>query len=302
MKISKVDIMRGFNQVAFNVRRKSPEILLIGGIVGGVAATVLACRATLKADSVTIELKDKVEKIHDCMANETLKERGEYSDTDGKNDLRIVYAKAALQYAKLYAPAAFVGTVSIAAILGSHNIISKRYVAISAAYATLDQSFKDYRGRVIERYGEEIENEIRYNIKSETVMETVTNEKGKTKEVKKEEKVAGENTSPYAGFYRTSQKNEEFVRTTLNMEESYANDCLRSTGHLFLNDVYKRLGIPETKAGQMVGWRYDLKNPTGDNKIDFNIIKTSTRNVKTGELEAAWLIDFNVDGNIWESM
>ena len=84
-----------------------------------------------------------------------------------------------------------------------------------------------------------------------------------------------------------------FLRT----EQQYANDRLRAVGHLFLNEVYDRLDIPKTKAGQIVGWVYDPKNPKGDNFVDFGMCEM-LRQTDDGEREPVILLDFNVDGNI----
>ena len=88
----------------------------------------------------------------------------------------------------------------------------------------------------------------------------------------------------------------------LKSEQNYANDRLKARGYLFLNEVYERLGIPPTKAGQIVGWVYDPNNPNhnGDNYVDFglyNIHKEKTRDFVNG-YEEVILLDFNVDGPI----
>ena len=84
------------------------------------------------------------------------------------------------------------------------------------------------------------------------------------------------------------------------MTQEFANEKLRLKGHLFLNDVYDMLDIPRTKAGQIVGWVYDEKNPVGDNYVDFGIYELysdANRRFVNG-LEPVILLDFNVDGNI----
>ena len=61
---------------------------------------------------------------------------------DGKKDLVIIYAKTGFELAKLYAPSVLLGVASITSILASNNILRKRNVALTAAYATLDKCFK----------------------------------------------------------------------------------------------------------------------------------------------------------------
>ena len=81
-----------------------------------------------------------------------------------------------------------------------------------------------------------------------------------------------------------------------------ANQKLQTQGYLFLNDVYKMLGFKPTKAGHVVGWIYDEKHPIGDNYVDFGIYdieNEATRRFMNG-LEQNVILDFNVDGNIYD--
>ena len=64
------------------------------------------------------------------------------------------------------------------------------------------------------------------------------------------------------------------------------------------------IGIPKTKAGQIVGWIYDEKNPVGDNFVDFGIydVNNEAKRDFVNGYERSILLDFNVDGNIWDKM
>lgn len=304
--MKKVNVMRLINQVGFKIQKHSPEILLIGGVTGVVGAAVMACMATTKISEITEPMREDLEKIHDCMKNTTLIESGEYSEADGKNDLKIVYAKNAVKFAGLYGPSVIIGAVSITAILASNNVLKKRNVALAAALTTVDKSFKEYRNRVSERFGADVEKEIRYNIKAHAFEETETDAKGKEKKVAKTAQVSElEGYSCYAKFFDASskawEKNADFNRMFLQQEEDYQNAVLRSRGHVFLNEVYERLGLEPTKAGQVVGWKLD--NPDGDNFISFGIFETNKANRDfVNGFEPVILLDFNVDGNIWDAM
>lgn len=308
--MKKLEIMntlsRKFGKTGLKLKKHSPEILVGVGIVGVVSSTIMACKATTKLDEVLAEPKDKIEKIHELMENPDMVPDGkEYTEEDGKKDLTIMYTQSAIKVIRLYAPAVALGTLSIAAILGGHHILRKRNVALAAAYATIDKSFKDYRGRVIERFGAELEKELKYNIKAAEVEETVVDEKGKEKKVKNTVNVADPNVySEYSKFFDEScpgfTKDPEYNLMFLKDQQRYANDLLKSKGYLFLNDVYEMLGIPRTQAGQIVGWIYDEKNPIGDNFVDFGIYdlhKEANRDFVNG-YERVILLDFNVDGDI----
>lgn len=290
-------------KMGFQIKKHSPEILLAAGIVGGVISAVMACKATTKLSTILAKSSDELDAIHDCEKNETLAE--DYTKDDAKKDLAIVYAKTGVAIAKLYAPAVVLGTLSITSVLASHNILHKRNVAMAAAYATVDKAFKDYRARVVERFGEAVDHELRYDIKAKKFEETVTDEKGKEKTVKNKVSVSGiDGYSDYARFFdeynRYWEKDAEYNKMFLRREQAYANDILKSRGHLFLNEVYERLGFPLTKAGQVVGWKYNPDNPTGDNYVDFGMYDTNREAARDfiNGYERAILLDFNVDGPI----
>ena len=117
-----------------------------------------------------------------------------------------MYTQSALKIAKLYAPSVALGVLSITAILTSNNIFRKRNIALAAAYTAVDKSFKEYRGRVVDRFGKELDNELRYNIKAKEVEEKVVDEKtGKEKTVKKTVNVSElDQYSDYAKFFDES--------------------------------------------------------------------------------------------------
>lgn len=295
---------RNFGKLKLGFVKHSPEILIGAGVVGVVTSAVLACKATTKLDSIMSQAKKDVEQIKYAAEHpEGLPEK--YTKEDSKKDLTIVYARTGLKLAKLYAPALTLGALSITCILASNNIMRKRNVALAAAYTTVDRGFKDYRNRVVERFGEELDKELKYNLKNAEVEETVVDEKGKEKTVKKTVKVADPNEySEFARFYDDAcdgwQKDSEHNLWYLKQQQNYANDLLRTRGYLFLNEVYDMLGIPRTKAGQIVGWVYDEKNPKHDNFVDFGIFditKEGSRDFVNG-YERTILLDFNVDGPI----
>lgn len=295
---------RNFGKLKLGFVKHSPEILIGAGVVGVVTSAVLACKATTKLDSIMSQAKKDVEQIRYAAEHpEELSEK--YTKEDSKKDLTIVYARTGLKLAKLYAPALTLGALSITCILASNNIMRKRNVALAAAYTTVDRGFKDYRNRVVERFGEELDKELKYNLKNAEVEETVVDEKGKEKTVKKTVKVADPNEySEFARFYDDAcdgwQKDSEHNLWYLKQQQNYANDLLRTRGYLFLNEVYDMLGIPRTKAGQIVGWVYDEKNPKHDNFVDFGIFditKEGSRDFVNG-YERTILLDFNVDGPI----
>lgn len=303
---NKTEIMKSVNGVAsktvMKLKKHSPEILVVAGIAGTVVSAVLACKATTKVAEILDETKGTLDTIHDGMETGAINGQ-EYTTEDGKKDTVVVYAQTGMKLAKLYAPAIILGTLSITSILASNNILRKRNVALGAAYAAIDKSFKEYRGRVIERFGEQVDTELKYGIKAKKFEEIeVDPETGKEKKVKKTVMVADPNLqSDYAVYFdsksRNYETNPDYNRMFLKAQQAFANDKLQTRGHLFLNEVLDDLDLPRTPAGQIVGWTKD--GPDG--YVNFRIVEVE-RETEDGRHEPALLLDFNVEGNIWKKM
>ena len=296
-----------YNGVKGKVEKHSPEILMGVGVVGVVTGTVMACRATLKLNDILEEAQETRDKIKEVASNPNYEDK--YTEEDAKKDLAVNYIQTGVKVAKLYAPAVAVGVAGVGCVLASHDIMKKRNVALSAAYLTVDKSFKEYKQRVVDRFGEEVEKEIRYGIKAEEIVETVTDEEGNETTVTETVKTMNPTLySDYARFFDEAspcwQNDPEYNLMFLRAQQQYANDLLRAKGRLFLNDVYEMLGLEKSKAGQIVGWVYDRENPNGDNFVDFGIYDMSKERVRAfvNGYETNILLDFNVDGNIWDLM
>lgn len=315
-----VKSMNGFlSKTSFQLKKHSPEILVVAGVIGVVTSAVMACKATTKVDKIVENTKNDIDKVH--TATETgVTEAGEsYSVEDSKKDLTIIYVQTGVKFAKLYGPSVVLGALSITSILASNNILRKRNVALGAAYAAIDKGFKEYRSRVIERFGEEVDRELKYNLKAKKFDETVIDEEtGKEKKVKKNGFVVSPaDISGYARFFEKYtqdedgnsilnphwESNNEYNLMFIKAQERYANDLLKAKKRVFLNEVYEMLGLPRTKAGQIVGWVYNPENPKGDNYIDFGLYSDNlSYSDYVNGFDQAILLDFNVDGNIWDLM
>lgn len=300
-------ISRNLSRANLQLKKHSPEIMLVTGIVTGVAAAVMACNATTKVNDILEEAKTNIDAVHDVLADESIPAE-KYSEEDGKKDLAIIYAQTGVKFIKLYGPSIALGIFSVTNILASHNIMRKRNIALAAAYTAVDTGFKEYRGRVVDRFGKELDRELRYNIKAKEVEEVVVDEKGKEKTVKKTIEVVDPSQNFYSDYARCFDdgctgwtKDPEYNLMFLRQQQNYANELLKARGHLFLNEVYYMLGIPKTKAGQVVGWIYDENDPNmGDGYVDFGIYdlyKEGSRDFVNGHERSIWL-DFNVDGVI----
>lgn len=309
----KFEIKKMINKVKFNVVKHSPEILMGIGIAGVITSTVLACRSTLKVKDILEDKDTNMNNVKEVLAEG----REDYTEEDARKDKTIIMTTTAIRIMKLYAPSVIIGAGSIACLLESHNVMRNRNAGLAAALAATTESFKQYRERVTAKYGDEVDKEMRYGIKKE--------KKEKDGKKTKEDIVVGCDEKELSGYARYFNENNinwtddpQYNMMFLRQNQNWANDKLISQGYLYLNDVYDALGFPKTKAGQVVGWVYDPKNnERGDNYIDFGIYDLNVRGYRDemandtiaeerqdfiNGYRNSILLDFNVDGNIWETM
>lgn len=291
----KIDISKIAIPTKLFLKKHTPEILVFLGVGGAVGGGVMACQATYRhLDEV---LTDHVVRAENAREN-----------PENKKELARVYFRTGWNLARLYGPSLTVEALSVAGILAGNNILRKRNVALAAAYAAVDQGFRDYRGRVVEHFGEETDKELRYGLHKEKIEETVVDENGKKKKVKREITVAdGGAPSDYARFFtkgeaKAAEGIDSYDLFYLRSQQELANHMLRAKGFLFLNDIYEMLGIDPSIPGQMVGWVYDQNEETsGDNYVDFRIQEVyRKKSDEPGDYEKVFLIDPNVDGGILE--
>lgn len=304
--MNKEKITRNFYKLMFKAKKQAPEVFIVAGIGGAVVSTVLACKATLKVHDVLDEAKDNIDKVHQTLDNPEYAEK--YTKEDSTKDLMIIYAKTGKDLAKLYGPSIIVGVLSLTSIIYSHDLLKKRNVALAAAYATVDKSFKQYRQRVVERFGDTVDKSLRFNSNETTICkETDKDENDQTKD--KEAKIDCSHISPseYAIIFDEGNMGWEpdyiYNMAHLRAQQSFANNKLRTQGYLFLNDVYDMVGHSRTKAGQVVGWAYDPKNDNLQNVIDFGLDAFEKYYEMECAEEASYkpagiLLDLKPDGNI----
>lgn len=291
------------------LKAHSPEILVAVGTVGVVVSAVLACRATLKARDILDNTRNALDDIHEVSAKANAGElQIEYSENDRKKAVTLTCIKMGMAITRLYAPSVILGTLSLTSILTSHRILRKRNVALAAAYTAIDTGFKQYRSRVIERFGDEIDKELKYGIKEQTFNEKVSDDSGNEIERETTIKVVDPNADcdEYTRFFDENSRNwvsnSEYNLSFLKAQEAYFNQKLIAEGYVFLNDVFDTLDLKESSLGQIVGWIYDPENPEhkGDNYIDFGIFdcnRPETMDFVNG-YRSTVLLNFNVDGPI----
>lgn len=291
------DLANRVGRGLLHAQKNSPHLLFGVGVVGVVATAVLASKATLKLDEVLNDTQKDLEMAKLVLEDNSDNER--YTEDDYTKDVLLIQVKGAVKVAKLYAPALIAGGLSVAALTGSHVILTQRNLAVTAAYAALEKGYREYQQRVINELGEDRERELRYETVEKSTKTTVDGKSKTTKSL-----VPSGEHSMYARFFDEYNKNwcqtPEYNRMFLQSQQNWANELLKARGHVFLNEVYDMLGLDRSKAGQVVGW---VNNGSGDGYIDFGLFQDNERaRMFVNGLEPSILLDFNVDGVIYDKI
>lgn len=310
------------------ISKHSPTLCLVFGIGGVVAGTVLACNAVLKVKDKIDDRDEKIKELKESYAPQleeittvegeeatltTVSEDNDIFESKAfKKDLFKIHAKTYLSIGADFAPALLCTGGGIALLINGHKVLNKRYLTMSAAYMGLNYEFQEYRKGVCERFGPEVDQEIRYGVKR--INYSFSNQDGTTEEkemlVTDISKYGETSLSTRVLFDETSaywssdpQYNLDLITLTIHN----ANEMLANRGPggvMFLNEVLDMLDLPRTPAGQMLGWKYD---PDITCKIDAGIYNRAHTmdqgviNFLDGDEPNIWL-DFNVDGNVLESI
>lgn len=293
MKLIPGSMGRTTGRALLRAKKNSPTIFFVGGIVGVVGSTIMACRATLQLEHILSTANSDVDEVKQkYMKLDTEELIDPSTETQYRKELAKVYATTAMRITRLYGPSVAVGGISIAALTGSHISLTRRNAALAAAYTVVAKAFDEYRERVRTEIGDDKEQLLYRGF----VKEEIVNEEGKKEKVLV---VPSGQSSPYARLFDESspkwQKGAGLNRFFIQTQERFANEKLRAQGHLFLNEVYDSLGFERSPEAQMVGWVY--KNDEGDGYVDFGLLEDENIRFMNDSEPCIWL-DFNVDGPI----
>lgn len=305
-------ITRTVSKGIYILKDHAPEILAVTGSVASVGAIVCAIKETPKATQIMDEHKKNIENVHAVIKSADESEDIEYSSDDEKKDLFIIYSKTGLNLVKNYWPMLLLEGISIACTLSGAYTSRKRYSSLLTTAVAMEAIHKKYRENVVERFGEETDNELRHGIKTKAKEYVIKDKNGKeikVKEVCREKskydthdditRIFDEINA--AGTYsRDAYANRSFI---LGVEQ-WANNLLVTRGWVYLNEVYEKLGLPQSRAGHNLGWVYK-DHSTDDvskhhNRVVISFVGYDGNSAKDFEngLEPSVILDFNVDGYI----
>lgn len=280
--------------LTIKLSKHSPEIFLGVGAASVIGGVVLACKTTW--DKLPDRINEKDDELIEAIVPTSAEKTAAYS-------------RMALKIARDYAPSALLVVGGIGLMAGGHRQLRTRLAAVGAAYATLDEAYSSYRARVIEDYGADVDRKFRLGIRDEEVVVGKRKTKnGKEKDVVEVHEAVhadGSGYSLYARYFDQFNSDEhtadqEYNWDFLRIKQGICNERFQRQGYLFLNDVYRELGFKEVPEGQLVGWMKGM----GDDYVDFGLMEArnaSARDyVNNNGKESCFVLDFNVDGLMWD--
>ena len=281
MKYVPKAVTRAVGRTVLKTQKNSPTILFVAGVTGAVTATVLACRATLKAQPVVDHMKK------DLIDVDVIQSRRQVDQEEARKQRQHIMVNAAIEVTKLYGPSIGLGVVSVFCLTKSHRQLTQRNAALTGAYVSLQQFLDGYRARVRKEVGEEREKNLYHASTPIEVVETTG------KGSKKNTIMRPTQTGPYAVMWdgRSSvfQPSPEYNIHFIKLQEQHLTDKLRAQGYLFLNQVLEAFDLPVTPHGQLVGWIIP-----SDRSDDFVEIKWT----ELYNQQRSMMLDFNVAGDV----
>lgn len=296
-----MSITTAFYTGVARISKHAPTILSVTASAGVIATGYLAWKAGTRFEDV--EGRDW-DRRKECLRNADTIPDEDVPKIERKN--RILFI---LDTVRTVAPAAIVGAATITMIYFSNSISKKRLAAMGAAYATLQTAFDGYKRTMVEALGKESVDKI-LKPKLPNVgksAEEILSSDNKSDAANVSDAVVNslKALSPYARIIAEESStcwdpNEDYTSQNLTAVQLWANRRLERKGHLFLNEVFDQLGLSRTREGAVVGW---LKNGEGDNYVSFGDFDASIYRVPSDDytrVDSNFIVDFNVDGVIWD--
>lgn len=282
------NITRIVRKTALKLEKHAPKILFVAGVVGFGATVVTAARAGAQTAPDIQELKDSVEEIEKQFPP---------NSAERSQIIRKVYSEQGVKIAKAYILPAALGVVSVVCLTKSHNLLTSRNVALTAAFGSLEKAYREYRQRVVDRYGLAADTQIAHDIQTREVVRYDDDGNPVVDNIAMPNKDAN---SIYSFMFDESNrcwsKDPGYNASFLENQQKWWNVELRSKGFVFLNDVLKNLGYEPTVEGQLVGWMYD---GDGDGFIDFGFNRYPSF---VAGYERSVRLDFNAEGIILDKI
>lgn len=194
------------------LKRNASTILTCVSAAGVVSTTYLAVKATPKAIKILEQAEQK---------------KGE----------RLTNSEVVVSVVPIYLPSIISGTVTIVSIFGANILNKRQQAALTSAYALLSNSYKEYKDKVAELYGDDIHDEIQTEI---------------AKDNYKESDIKNDDTELFYDVF--SKQYFESTLFKVQQAEYYINRDLVMRDYAYLNEFYEYLDIEPIDSGWKLGW------------------------------------------------
>ena len=243
-------------KLAGEISKNSPVILTGLAATGVVSSIVLAIKATPKAIAI---MDDEVyRRYEEDQVKGSEQNRKEMSfpewlgiDTDTytwQDTTNLLTKKEIIKYTwKCYIPTVAVGAVTIACIIGAHNVHLRRNAALASLYSLTESAFKEYQAKIVETIGKNKELKVRDNISEDKIKHNPT----------------GDAEIFFTGKGETlcyDVMSGRYFKTDIDKVRRAQNDLnrrLMSEMFISLNELYDELGLAHIRLGEEMGWNID---------------------------------------------
>lgn len=170
--------------------------------------------------------------------------------------------------APVYVPTIIIGASTIGCIFGINVLNKRQRASLMSAYAFVDNSYKNYKNKVKELYGEEAHQNIINSIAQEKVKDVNLAVVGGSSVCRLEE---DDDDTPRLFYDDNSERYFESTLSKVIAAEYHFNRTFATRGYVSLNELYSFMGLSHTNEGDLVGWDYgDMMNNYMEAWIDFN--------------------------------
>jgi hypothetical protein len=212
-----------YKQAKKAVADNAPAILTAIGVTGTITTAVLVGKASFKAAQIIESIEQENKEILDS------RERAE-----------AVW--------KLYVPAVGTGVLTVACIIAANHISTRRAAALVSAYTISQDLFKEYKSKVLEKFGEEKEKEVQEEIIKDRISKTPSTEVI----------IMSDNSlvlclDMHSGRYFRSTYED------IKKAENDTNFQILNEDYASLTDFWRRIGLNQTSESDEIGWNTESK-------------------------------------------
>lgn len=222
-------IQVGLQQVGKVIKNNSPTILTALSVAGLISTVTLAVYATPKALAT----------LRTAEIDRAIETKDQAPELTKVEKVKLVW--------KEYIPSATVGLATMLCIISANSINLRRNAALASIYTLTERAMQEYQAKVVETIGKNKEEKIKGEV-DQDILDRNPVSKNNIVITQKGNSLCYDSLSG-----RYFQSDIEQIRKAQND----FNSELNKGTYCSLNEFYDRLGLPNIKMGQDIGWTTD---------------------------------------------